>query len=183
MNNKQDLCLRFGFFDDAPLRQKSDAVLLTSSYANYYYSFMLNEDKKDNIIYLTIYLRKLIDKDFDNRLSEYGLTGQQGRILFFIFHSEKEIHQNDIENEFHLSKSTVSGLVKRMEKKDVININKQARYTVITVSDKGKEIICHLKDRRQEAVDRLTKDLNEKQKEEICNYLVKMIRNMEGGNS
>ena len=143
---------------------------------------MLNESKKDNIIYLTIYLRKLIDKDFDNRLSEYGLTGQQGRILFFIFHSEKEIHQNDIENEFHLSKSTVSGLVKRMEKKGVININKQARFAVLTVSDQGKDIIEHLKASRQDAINTLTKGLDNKQKEEICSYLVKMIKNMEGGN-
>ena len=136
---------------------------------------MLNENKKDNIIYLTIYLRKLIDKDFDNRLSEYGLTGQQGRILFFIFHSEKEIHQNDIENEFHLSKSTVSGLVKRMEKKGVININKQCRYAVLTVSNKGKEVIEHLKESRQDALETLTRDLDTCQKQDICSYLVKMI--------
>ncbi len=144
---------------------------------------MLNLEKKDNIIYLVIYLRKLIDKDFDVRLSEYGLTGQQGRILFFIFHSKKEIHQNDIENEFHLSKSTVSGLVKRMEKKGVINISKQHPYAIIKVSDQGKDIVEHLKNKRKEAVEMLQRGLDSQEKAIICDLLVKLINNMEGGNA
>lgn len=144
---------------------------------------MLDLEKKDNIIYLVIYLRKLIDKDFDARLSEYGLTGQQGRILFFIFNNDKEVHQNDIENEFHLSKSTVSGLVKRMEKKGVITISKQHPYAVIKVSDKGKDILIHLKERRKEAVETLQRGLNPSDKDTICDLLVKLITNMEGGNA
>lgn len=143
---------------------------------------MLNEDKKDNLFYLIRYLKKLIDKDFDARLSEHGLTGQQGRILFFIYHHDKEVHQNDIENEFHLSKSTVSGLVKRMEKKGFIDIKKQHPYAVISVSNLGHDVINHLATKRIDAIEQLTSGLNEEDKQKVCEYLVKLIKNMEGGN-
>lgn len=142
---------------------------------------MLNEERKNDIIYLTIYLKKLIDRDFDNRLSEYGLTGQQGRIMFFVSRHEG-VHQNDIENEFHLSKSTVSGLVKRMQKKEIINIEKQHPYAVITISDKGKDIIKHLREKREESIKHLTGGLDENNKQELCRYLIKLIENIEGGN-
>ena len=147
---------------------------------------MLNSNKKDNIIYLVIYLHKLIDKDFDNKASSLGITGQQGRILLFINRKtlceQTIVHQNDIENEFHLSKSTVSGLVKRLEIKGLISIEKQHPYAVIQLSDKGKDIICHLIEHRKENVDQLTKGLDEKDKQVACEYLVKLINNMEGGN-
>ena len=146
---------------------------------------MLNEQKKDNIIYLVMYLHKLIDRDFDNKASNLGITGQQGRILFFIHictkHKGIDVHQNDIENEFHLSKSTVSGLVKRMEKKGVISIEKQHTYANLRITEKGEEIICHLHQSRKDTIDQLTNGLDENDKKIACEYLVKLIKNMEGG--
>ena len=146
---------------------------------------MLNPNKKDNIIFLVIYLHKLIDKDFDAKASSLGITGQQARILLYINRmkncEQKDIHQNDIENEFHLSKSTVSGLVKRLEAKELITITKQHPYAIVELSERGKDIICHLIEHRKENIDQLTKGLDEKDKKVACEYLVKLIENMEGG--
>ena len=139
---------------------------------------MINELKKNDIIYLTIYLKKVIDKDFAKRLSEYDLTVQQGRIMFFVARRE-QVHQNDIENEFHLSKSTVSGLVRRMQKKGIINIEKQHPYAIITVSDKAKDIMCHLQKTRDETIKKLTFDLSSDDQKKICEYLIKLINNIE----
>lgn len=146
---------------------------------------MINPDKKNEILYLIKYLGKVVDKDFDARLAEYDLTGQQGRILFFIAGRTNirhlEVHQNDIENEFHLSKSTVSGLVKRLEKKGVITIEKQHPYAILRPSEEGNDIVKHVVDRRQEAIDKLLKDFNEKEKKEVISYLNRLITNLEGG--
>ena len=147
---------------------------------------MLNQERKEDIIYLIRYLQKLIDKDFDKRLSEYDLTGQQGRILFFTANKVREgidVHQNDIENEFHLSKSTVSGLVKRMEKKKIITIDKQHPYAIIKPTDNGYSIICHLRKERQESVNKLIEGFKEEDKKRMCENIIKLIENMEGGKS
>ena len=70
-----------------------------------------------------------------------------------------------------------------MEKKGVITISKQHPYAVIKVSDKGKDILVHLKDRRKEAIETLVKGFSPNEKDTICDYLVKLITNMEGGNA
>ena len=136
---------------------------------------MLNSNKKNEILYILRYLHKVIDKDFDNRLAEYDLTGQQGRILFFIACKSKyenmEVHQNDIENEYHLSKSTVSGLVKRLEKKGVITIEKQHPYAILRPSEVGNDIIDHLRNKRKESIDTLLKGFSDKEKENLIEYI------------
>lgn len=146
---------------------------------------MVNPERTTDIIYLIKYLEKLIDADLDNRLELYGLTGQQGRVLFYIHRKTEnehlEIHQNDIENEYHLSKSTVSGLVKRMEKKGIISIEKQHPYAILRTTDKAKDILCHLRKHRDEAVNQLLKGIDNK--DELLKKLLTMINNMEGGNN
>ena len=110
----------------------------------------MNQSRKDDIIFLIKYLGKLLDKDLDARLSEYDLTGQQGRMLFYIAKrtniDKEEVHQNDIEQEYHLSKSTVSGIVKRMEKKGIISIEKQHPYAVLKPTEEGECIIHKLRE-------------------------------------
>ena len=146
---------------------------------------MINQKNTDNLLYLIKYLSKILDTDLDSRLAEYGLTGQQGRILFYINKEtnclNRDVHQFDIEKEFHLSKSTVSGLVKRMEKKGVISIEKKHPYANIKIEEAGKNIICHLRMHRDEAIAQLSKDLTKEEKEQIITLLNKMILNMEGG--
>ena len=145
----------------------------------------MNQNRKDDIIFLVKYLSKLIDKDFDKRLSEFGLTIQQGRILFFVFHKndlEKiEVHQNDIENEFHLSKSTVSGLVKRMEKKNIISVEKQHPYAILRPTDEGRKIIKQLADKRHVSVECLLNGLDNQERKQLNEDLCRLIENMEGG--
>ena len=146
---------------------------------------MVNEKRKNDIIYLINYLYKLIQADLDKRLEEYGLTGTQGRMLFFIsrrsMQANIEVHQNDIENEFHLSKSTVSGVVKRMEKNGFLNIKKRCTYAILTPTDKAKDVLKHLAKHKDDAVDLLLKDVQVDKRKELIETLNKLINNMEGG--
>ncbi len=158
---------------------------MTSSYANYiiFIVAMIPKEKEKSLMYLIRHLQKLIDADFDKRLAEYGLTCQQGRILFFVARCHKEVHQNDIENEFHLSKSTVSGIVRRMEKKKLITIKKQHPYAIIEPGIEGKNVISHLAVHRQEAIDKLLQNIDKEKQEELLTTLNQLIKNMEGGDS
>lgn len=144
---------------------------------------MKNFNRKEDFFYLIKYLQKLVDQDLDARLALYDLTGQQGRILFFIMRKTErehmEVHQNDIENEYHLSKSTVSGLVKRMEKKGVISIEKQHPYAILKPTDKARDILSHLDKHREEAIAQFLKGVDEKDKEVTLKTLQKFIQNME----
>ena len=105
---------------------------------------MKNKGPELDIIYYIKVLNKLMTADFTKRLNEHGLTCQQGRVLFYINHRVKdgfEVHQNDLEERFNLSKSTVSGLVKRMEKNELIIKINNHKYCSLLPSEKGKAIV------------------------------------------
>ncbi len=146
----------------------------------------MNQSRKNDIIFLIKYLGKLLDKDLDARLSEFDLTGQQGRILFYVAKrtdiDKETVHQNDIEQEYHLSKSTVSGIVKRMEKKGIISIEKQHPYAVLKPTEEGRCIIHKLQEHKNEAVKQLIQGIDKEQQDILCQELNKLIENMEGGN-
>ena len=143
---------------------------------------MENRPLELDIIYYIKSLNRLLTKDFDKRLSEFNLTSQQGRILFYIFRNNlinKEVHQVDIEKQFHLSKSTVSGLVKRMEKNGLINRIQSHPYYSLTLTDKSRGIIDNIHNNRIKIVDKLSQGLTQEQQKEITNALEIMIKNME----
>ena len=61
---------------------------------------MEQRSKKEELIPLFRVIDKEFKKDFERRLSQYGLTAQQGRLLFYINWNNKEgnkVRQVDIE--------------------------------------------------------------------------------------
>ncbi|MCR5185213.1 MAG: MarR family winged helix-turn-helix transcriptional regulator [Bacilli bacterium] len=147
---------------------------------------MGKQDCRRDIIYLIRHLSKLLQNDFDNRINQYGITGQQARILFFVNHKtvldNVEVHQNDIENEFNLAKSTVNGLISRLEKKNFIIKQNKHPFSVITVSDKGKELIADLREGRDNTIEKLFEGFNKEEREKILENVSKLLTNFEGGN-
>ncbi len=61
-----------------------------------------------------------ISRTVNGALAEMELTSAQGRILGFLARREQAPCPRDIEEEFHLSHPTVSGLLARLERKDFI---------------------------------------------------------------
>lgn len=60
------------------------------------------------------------DQAITRALEEMDLTASQGHIMGFISHEKNPPCPKDIEEIFHLSHPTVSGLLSRLEKKDFI---------------------------------------------------------------
>ena len=57
------------------------------------------------------------DQAITNALTEMDLTAAQGHILVFLAHRDTAPCPKDIEEFFHLSHPTVSGLLTRLERK------------------------------------------------------------------
>ena len=58
-------------------------------------------------------------------LSAMDLTSAQGHVMGFLAHCENPPCARDIEETFHLSHPTVSGLLSRLEKKALRQIRKE----------------------------------------------------------
>ena len=62
------------------------------------------------------------DQSMTNALAQMDLTAAQGHIMGFLAHRKDPPCPRDIEEAFHLSHPTVSGLLQRLEKKEFIAI-------------------------------------------------------------
>ena len=140
--------------------------------------------EKSDLLFLIKTLDKKLRDDFTERLMDNGLTAQEGHVLFFISCKTKyhhvEVHQNDIENEFKLSKSTVSDLVKRMERKQLIIKTVKKPYANLTLTETAINKIEAVRNKRTETIEKLFKGFTEEDKDQVLNLVKRLINNMEG---
>lgn len=84
------------------------------------------------------------DQAVSNALARMELTAAQGQILGFLSHRKEPPCSRDIEEVFHLSHPTVSGLLGRLEKKGFIEFRpdpRDRRCKRIYILPKGLD--CH----------------------------------------
>lgn len=146
---------------------------------------MANFNCKEDIIYLIRHLSKLLQLDFEDRVAQAGLTASQARTLFFINRcrlDEIEVHQKDIESHFSLAKSTVNGLVNRLEKNGFIIKKNVKKYVVISITDVGIDAIEKIKQGRVDTINKMFDGYSEEEQQRVIKNLNIMIDNFEGGN-
>ena len=90
-------------------------------------------------------LSHIIRRRIDQAAEEYGLSGPQSRILHYIaIESQKrDVFQRDVENVFHIRRSSVTSLVQQLEKNKLIervSVKRDARLKKLVLSKKGQEV-------------------------------------------
>lgn len=124
------------------------------------------------------------DQSMTAELEKMDLTAAQGHIMGYLAHVKAPPCPRDIENEFHLSHPTVSGLLSRLEQKGFISLQtdpEDRRVKRIYILPKGKE--CHDRMHRviQENESRMVEGFTEAEREQFAALLTRAIRNMGGG--
>ncbi len=133
--------------------------------------------------HLIRYLHSCNDQSMTAALAAMELTAAQGHIMAFITHSPQPPCSRDIEDAFHLSHPTVSGLLSRLEKKGFIEFRTDEtdrRCKRIFILPKGLELdeTMHAVICASEA--RLVQDFTEEEKEQFHRLLLRAIDNMGG---
>ena len=107
------------------------------------------------------------------------VTIMHGWIIgYLILNLDRDIYQKDIESEFAISRSTVTNILKLMEKKEYItrvSVKSDARLKKITLTDKGKQTGIILKKAVEENEKSFDKLLDNDEKETFLR-LVKKLR-------
>ena len=147
---------------------------------------MSNWNCREDIIYLTKHLSKLLDADFEKRVSEIGLTAAQARVLFFINKKSRfeniEVHQNDIEKEYCLAKSTVNGLISRLLKTGYIVKKNKHPYAILEITQAGIDAIGQVRQGGIDVVNKLFDGYTDEERNNTLTQLNRLIENLEGGN-
>lgn len=124
------------------------------------------------------------DQRITNALAEMELTASQGPILGYIAHRKSPPCARDIEEIFHLSHPTVSGLLARLEKKGFIEFFPDAsdrRCKRIRLRSKGQQCIeiMHRTITENERV--MVQGFSEEEQALFFSFLNRAIHNMGGG--
>lgn len=134
--------------------------------------------------HLTRILHVCTDQAMTNALAAMDLTAAQGHIMGFLAHRKDPPCPRDIEEAFHLSHPTVSGLLSRLEKKDFIALRTDEtdrRCKRIYVLPKGRECQETMHRSILATEERLVQGFTEEEKEQFARLLLQAIDNM-GGN-
>lgn len=149
--------------------------------------------KKSNRINDIGRLIKFIDnrivKVINKNLIRFNLTATQEKALWIIYHGQrqgKDVFQKDIEKELDLSNPTVTGIVKRLEEKEMIKripSSEDARYKCLTLTENGMDIIHECMDFGVNYIEKkLTKNMTEEELNTLRTLLNRIIDNMDEEN-
>ena len=135
-----------------------------------------------NITKISILIKKaslVFDKISNQLLMPYDLTNSQFKILMVLMHApEGSVRQIDIENKFAMTNPTVTGLVQKLEAKDLVKRmphpeDKRSKVLVLTDRAMGmKEELLALADDLEQQT---TKSLNDEEREQLAALLLKML--------
>ena len=124
------------------------------------------------------------DQRITNALTEMELTASQGPVLGYIAHRKTPPCARDIEEEFHLSHPTVSGLLSRLEKKGFIEFfpdETDRRCKRLRLLPKGQQCIEIMHRTIAENETKMVQGFSEEEQELFFSFLNRAIHNM-GGN-
>ena len=104
------------------------------------------------------------DQSMTNALEEMDLTAAQGHIMGFLAHSKEPPCPRDVEEKFHLSHPTVSGLLSRLEKKEFIHLKPDEhdrRKIILSCTRKAKAMLKKAESVRSEYHEIMTRGISQ----------------------
>lgn len=113
---------------------------------------------------------------------EYQLTDSQSRILHYIADESKkqDVYQRNLENEFHVRRSSITSLLQQLEKNGLIervSVQSDARLKKLILTEKGRMIQEEI-GRKIDAFDESIYNLLEENKEQFLNQLDVLINKL-----
>lgn len=119
-----------------------------------------------------------------NVLAEMELTSAQGHILGYLEHrKDAPPCPRDIEEEFHLSHPTVSGLLARLEKKDFIALRPDPddrRCKRVYILPRGNECSGRVHRLMRENEKQMIQGFTPEEQQQFADFLARAIHNLGG---
>lgn len=139
----------------------------------------------DRNVKIGILVKKInttFEAEINNALKRYDLTKVQFDVLRYLdFNKEKKTTQRDIENYFGITNPTVSGILNRLESKQLITritSNEDARCKYIKQTDKAIVLHTQLRSHMDKKEKQLKANFSKEEEESLLYLLQKILKNI-----
>lgn len=140
------------------------------------------EDIQPQIGILIKNISNIIATELNNNLKPYNITGVQARVLFYINCASGNVFQKDIQNHLKLANPTVTGIVQRLEEKQLIErhvSSEDSRYKCHVLTDKGRDVVKSLSDYSATIMEqRILNGFSENEIETLTSLLLRILENL-----
>ena len=133
-------------------------------------------------------LNNQIKRVMDSRLGQFapnddGPTGVQGMIIGYLYYRrDQDVYQRDVEAEFHIRRSTATGILQLLEKKVVIErlpVPSDARLKKLVLTPKALAVHEQIAKEIEAMEAQLVRGLTPEEVDAFFNTIKKMRRNIE----
>lgn len=146
---------------------------------------MNNLDERKHMGLLFKNVNKSMVRELNKELEDYGVTLMQMEVLGYIYLEEKKhnINQKDIEQYFNSTNPTITGLLNRLQAKELIvrkPSKEDARYKNISLTQSGREIVEDMHRMKMKKMhERITKNLSNEEEMQLILLLNKVLEGLE----
>lgn len=130
--------------------------------------------------YMARVLHGCASQAMNEALSSMDLTSAQGHLMGFLAHSDQPPCARDLEEAFHLSHPTVSGLLSRLERKEFLEFRpdpSDRRCKRIYILPKGRECLEVMEATIRNNEKRLLRGFSPEEQKQFADYLTRAIQN------
>lgn len=136
---------------------------------------------KKQIGHLTRILHWCIDQRMTRSLELVELTASQGQLLGYLAYCKRPPCPKDVEQVFHLSHPTVSGLLARLEKKEFLALQpdpQDRRCKRIHLLPKGQDCLDTMHDTIRRTEEQIVQGFTPEEKTAFTRLLERAVANM-----
>lgn len=129
-------------------------------------------------------LSKKIKYLADENLAKHNVTLEQVKVLSFLERNEEKIsiYQKDIEKEFGIRRSSVTNILKNMEKNEFVMReidSKDARIKKVFLTEKGRALSRSLYEHMKEMESKIVGGMEEEEKKMFLKLLKQALNNID----
>lgn len=130
-------------------------------------------------------VRRYMDHNSEFKAELENMTCSNGWIIGHLCHMEdlgQDVYQRDFENDFGITRSTVSKVLKLLEKKGMIervSVSHDGRMKRIVLTERSREFGRKMHDELAQTETQLTKGFSDAELKTLCGFLDRIQKNLE----
>lgn len=141
-------------------------------------------EQGEELAYYFKRIHLMFERDLNQMMRRFDLTAGQARVMIFLAETaRRELCQRDIERHFGLSNPTVTGLLRRMEHKGIIEARpdpEDRRYKRLFLTEKGGEMAEMVGEHIRENDRKLVQGMSPEEEDALRRLLCRVMENMQG---